>query len=169
MLNKRVTISFIQMWGVPLLLTMVALRQITLAYGVGLSSWHGGGFGMFASIDRDERRLIEVQAVDHQGQLLKIDLTPPNSLFSETELILIRTIPRRLFLQQVAERLLQANLQASEIEGIYHLQAAQARSVSDLQSMRLQQVQVQVWRLRHDRQTSRIWYEPVSQLVEATR
>ena len=61
MILKYSLLKFLKVGAVPLLMTAVALRQIVLVHTAGLSPWHGGGYGMFASIDRDERRVITAQ------------------------------------------------------------------------------------------------------------
>lgn len=48
----------LESYAIPALLVLVALRQTFLAHERGLSPWKGGGFGMFASLDRNETRLI---------------------------------------------------------------------------------------------------------------
>ena len=61
MILKQSLLKFFKTGAVPLLLIAVALRQIILVQTAGLSPWHGGGFGMFASIDRDERRVVTAE------------------------------------------------------------------------------------------------------------
>jgi hypothetical protein len=48
----------------PALLVVVALTQITVAKTTDLTSWKGGGFGMFATI---ERRVFRFYAIDSTG------------------------------------------------------------------------------------------------------
>ncbi|MDJ0616641.1 MAG: hypothetical protein QNJ63_07810 [Calothrix sp. MO_192.B10] len=158
MLNKSLTVSLLQKWAVPFLLIVVTLRQMVLAYTVGLSPWHGGGWGMFSSVDRDERRLILVEGTDTQGKLIRINSTSVNYLFSDRDLILIRTFPRKELLQKFAQKVLDSQSNVSENQGLK--QAIPAN---------LQKVKVQVWRLHHNRETSSIRYEALSPGVEATR
>lgn len=44
----------------PFLLIAVAVLQLYLVYTKNLTPWKGGGFGMFASIDRMERRPVHL-------------------------------------------------------------------------------------------------------------
>jgi hypothetical protein len=44
----------------PLLLVAVAATQIILTRTTLLSSWRGGGFGMFAALDGSQHRWIKV-------------------------------------------------------------------------------------------------------------
>jgi len=152
-------------WAVPLLLIIVAGRQLVLSQTQGLSAWHGGGFGMFASIDRDERRLLQVLATDCDGNPLPIELAPPADLVSPQELVRLRTFPDLHRLQALAAEILDASLQPNA-SGIYYAHQTMADMA---ETICLQQVQVQVWRLRHRRSFGGMWYEPVTPLVEVTR
>jgi len=42
------------------LLVLVGIGQLRLAHTVGLSSWKGGGFGMFASLDARPFRYVRI-------------------------------------------------------------------------------------------------------------
>jgi hypothetical protein len=163
--DTRLIVWLMQKWLVPLLLVVVALRQLVLAHTAGLSAWHGGGFGMFASIDRDERRAIEVTGIDRQGNAVEIDSTALSALFTENDLLLIRTFPSRALLRDVAQEILDFDLYEDE-RGKTSRQLGKA---TPEQFLRLQKVKVRVWRLDHDRKTSRIWYEPLSPPVEVSR
>ncbi|NEQ33139.1 MAG: hypothetical protein F6K04_19430 [Leptolyngbya sp. SIO4C5] len=155
----------LQRWAVPGLLVVIALRQIFLAHTVGLSAWHGGGFGMFASVDRDERRLLQVQATTCQGQLIRIDLRPPSTLLSQAELLHTTTVPKVILLESLAQRILVADLQPSDRPLVYTAQVAQPASQP---TTCLEQVAVQVWRPYHRRHLGQVWYEPISPVVEVS-
>ncbi|MEO1401840.1 MAG: hypothetical protein AAFV72_11410 [Cyanobacteria bacterium J06635_1] len=157
--------QFLQRWTVPLLLCTVALRQIFLTQTVGLSPWHGGGFGMFASVDRDERRVLDINAVDCQDNVLVVELTTPANLLSEADLTHLRTVPEESLLQRTAHQILGARLQQSEpdVDVYYAVQPAEAELPTCLQ-----QVQIQVWRVHHQRGTNQTWYEPVTQRLEVS-
>ncbi|MBE9076218.1 hypothetical protein IQ241_02720 [Romeria aff. gracilis LEGE 07310] len=159
---RNATIQLVQKGAIPLLLAIVAGRQLVLTQTVGLSPWHGGGFGMFASIDRDEWRQVEAVATDCEGKTITITLESPSDLFSSRSLIYLRTVPELPLLATVAQALLQAELRPTEQPAVYS-----AHMASTSNSTCLQQVRLQVWRLRHQRQPSLIWYEPISPLVEA--
>lgn len=163
--DTRLIVRSIQKWTVPLLLVVVGLRQLVLAHTGGLSAWHGGGFGMFASIDRDERRVLKVKGIDIQGNSVEIDLTSSIDLFSERDLILLRTFPSRALLQKAAQKVLDFDLYEDESGEI----SIPRETATPEQFIRLQKVTVRVWRLYHDRKTSCIWYEPLSPVVEAIR
>ncbi|MFE4106586.1 hypothetical protein [Almyronema epifaneia] len=167
MVEKTARARLLQRWAIPGLLVVVALRQIWLSHTVGLSAWHGGGFGMFASVDRDERRLIQVQAATCQGQMIQVDLRPPSTLLSEAELIHVMTVPKVALLEAVGQKVLAATLQPSDRPNVYLAQAAQ--TVDYPSETCLQQVTVQVWRPYHRRHLGQIWYEPISPAVEVSQ
>ena len=153
-------------WAVPLLLIGIALRQIVLVYTVGLTPWKGGGFGMFSSVDKARSRLIVVQGITSTGQPIKIELDSANHIFSSRKLKLLKTIPQTELLQELAYKLLDAQLRPTKRDGIYRLTKAKS---SSSQVVYFQQVKVQVWNFQFDPQTHRIWYEPLSPEVEATK
>ncbi len=153
-------------WAVPLLLICVALRQIVLVYTVGLTPWKGGGFGMFSSVDKARSRLILVQGITSEGKPIKIDINSADYIFPTSKLKLLKTIPQTELLQELADKLLDSELRPTQNEGIYRL--TQEKSSSP-QVVHLQQVKVQVWNFQFDPQTHRIWYQPLSPEVEATK
>lgn len=61
----------------PILLLVVAVTQMTAAHTTTLSSWKGGGFGMFATIDNQGTRYLEMSAVTPDGE--EYDLYVPFS------------------------------------------------------------------------------------------
>ncbi|MEO0457760.1 MAG: hypothetical protein AAF152_14445 [Cyanobacteria bacterium P01_A01_bin.114] len=163
--------QFLQRWTVPLLLITVALRQIALAHTAALSPWHGGGFGMFASIDRDERRIVEVQATDCNAQVIDVALIPSDELLDDAALTHLRTVPSKTLLTQTAQRILasESYIQSSA-SSLTLLNSPEVLSQQSLETVTdcLQQVEIQVWRLRHQRQPSLIWYEPITPRVEVS-
>lgn len=45
--KEKPLLRFLQRYGVPILLTTVAIHQFYRVHAEGLSSWRGGGFGMY--------------------------------------------------------------------------------------------------------------------------
>ncbi len=100
-MNKIDTLS---KYFVPFLLCLVALTQIYLVYNRNLTPWKGGGFGMFATIDRMERRPIQITA-HSAGEKFIID---PQFLIRRNEsLNKIKSIPTVSALNILTERALQ--------------------------------------------------------------
>jgi hypothetical protein len=58
----------LELFGIPLLLVLVAVRQIALSQKYSLSPWKGGGFGMFSSLDRAETRLVRCDLVNDSSR-----------------------------------------------------------------------------------------------------
>ncbi|MEM7065679.1 MAG: hypothetical protein AAF572_21270 [Cyanobacteria bacterium P01_B01_bin.77] len=154
MILKRSLLKFIKTGGIPLLLTTIALRQIALVHIAGLSPWHGGGYGMFASIDRDERRVITTQLLGceqtEEIDLQKIVADTPGVLRRDTY-IHVSTFPTEAQLRRVGKRLL-----ASDSQTILHSTNREQGCTSKLQ--------LQPWRLIYE--DSSIAYEPLSDPVE---
>ena len=146
----------IQWWAAPLLLLTVAGRQILLVNTVGLSPWHGGGFGMFASIDRDERRLIKLDAIACQGQQISQVLTPETTGLTDSAWTHLTTVPRASQLSALGDQLLADKKFPNS-------------PIASPESNCLQKIQLQVWRLHYSQASGQMWYAPVTSAVEVTR
>lgn len=79
----------------PLLLTVMALRQIHAAHGYGLSPWKGGGFGMFSSVDRINCRVLRAHLVV-DGETLLLALGDVGGLGRPLRRALVAPSPDRL-------------------------------------------------------------------------
>lgn len=75
---------------IPVLLSIVACVQIYNAYTNNLTPWKGGGFGMFASIDRMEYRPVTID-IYKSGKKYKADFR--NLVSSSRERNFIHTMP----------------------------------------------------------------------------
>lgn len=169
-LNSPKTIKFLQFWFVPLLLIVIALRQLFLVSTVKLTPWKGGGFGMFSSIDRPSNRVVEVRGITKSGRSLEIDLAFENEVISPQQLKLIKTVPKQQLLELTAEKILNSDLRTTRIEGIYRLQAKD--KYSDLpgkSTLNIETVKIRIWHLQYDSNQNIIWYEPLTEIVEAKR
>ena len=150
---KAELLQKIQLWVIPLLLIVVAGRQIILVHTVGLSSWHGGGFGMFASIDRDERRLVKLHMTDCRGEQIIQVLTPEMTDLTEQAWKHLTTVPKTSLLRSLGRQLLDhANAPDSSFKLVH--------------GTCLQQVQLQVCRLHYSQASEHMWYAPVTSIVE---
>ena len=152
--GKTVAMGLFQLGAIPGLLILVALRQIFLVHTAGLSPWHGGGFGMFASVDRDERRVFTATLTDCGGQTWPLSLAASPALLSPEAYTHIITAPSQARLEALAKRLLYSQPQASN---------GQYSAVPANDGCR-RQATVQVWRLQYS--DGSLTYEPASPLVE---
>lgn len=161
MILKQSLLTFIKTGAIPGLLTIVALRQILLVHTVGLSPWHGGGFGMFASIDRDERRLVTTQAMgcSEARDIMMSDIlaTSPPGLHDDAYTH-IRTFPTTAQLQRMGKLLLLADTQNPNTD------INTSDNDAPNQANCAPKIQLQVWRLLYDGQT--IDYKPITPKVE---
>jgi hypothetical protein len=185
------TTTFLERWLVPSLLVAVGLLQIYLARAAHLSPWKGGGFGMFATIDNPEMRVIAAEALSSDGQWLRLDLV---SALDETTWRRMHSLPKRADLEHLAPQLLTKEvvpitiqqqaaylklqkenpaieLQVSQslflARPLYRLKLLRDPILPDSSTKTLQAVRLQWWQLRFDASQNRLWAEPLSQVVEA--
>ena len=146
MILKQSLFKFCKNGAIPLLLTTVALRQIVLVHTAGLSPWHGGGFGMFASMDRDERRVVTAQLGCDPAETVSLPglLTDSPDLIQDKTYTHVSTFPTDGQLQRLGQ-LLVVN------DGVAEPQAPCG-------------LQLQAWRLVYNK--GAIAYEPITDPVE---
>jgi hypothetical protein len=88
----------------PAILIVLACRQLYLAHSHHLTPWKGGGFGMFATLDRNENRLLRCYLITDQGEI------PVELPHSEKYLVdQIRSMPTRGLLSKLATKMAQAS------------------------------------------------------------
>lgn len=92
------------------LLMLLALAQIGLAFGAGLSPWKGGGFGMFATNDHDAFRTLRIRAIGPEGEHR---LALPSDL--QRAALGARALPREAALRRLARALAPEAPRAREI------------------------------------------------------
>ena len=156
MILKQSFLKFVKFGAIPLLLTTVAVRQIILVHVAGLSPWHGGGFGMFASMDRDERRVVTAQLeCDTTGTLVLPGLLADSpGLIKDKTYTHISTFPTEFQLQRLG-KLLATNPLEDSANPLAALQN-QGRCEETLR--------LQAWRLVYN--DGAIAYEPITESVE---
>ncbi|MBX2865747.1 MAG: hypothetical protein KTR27_19520 [Leptolyngbyaceae cyanobacterium MAG.088] len=155
MILKKSLLTFLKTGAIPLLLAVVAFRQIVLVHIAGLSPWHGGGFGMFASMDRDERRVVTAQLACDPTETLALPglLTDAPGLINDQTYTHITTFPTDHQLQRLG-KLLATNSSAA------------TKPIAELQNETPcdGSLQLQAWRLIYE--NGAIAYEPITELVE---
>ncbi|MGD1855680.1 MAG: hypothetical protein ACFB2W_15690 [Leptolyngbyaceae cyanobacterium] len=148
-------LKLFKLGAVPALMSAVAIRQIVLVHTVGLSPWHGGGYGMFASIDRDERRVVTAQLIDcnHTQDFALQDIVADSpEVLGPEAYTHVSTFPTTAQLRRVGRRLLDSDDQIAEIYAANREQSCRS------------ELQLQPWRLTYDGRA--IAYEPLSAPVE---
>lgn len=81
-------------WIVPAVLILVALHQLHHATSNELSSWKGGGFGMFASLDSPSNRAVRLDLETDRGRIpAKIHGLDDHSEADETAFVNARALP----------------------------------------------------------------------------
>lgn len=189
-LNKGFS-YFLEYWLPSLILIGVATLQIYLAHTANLTPWKGGGFGMFAAIDSPSMRVIWVEALTQEGEVVIVDLF--RTLDSST-IRRLRALPRQGDLEQIAPELLnkpivpttirkqaaynQLNSENTNLELFNNPSSIlNSRSLYKLKSVydpvlpetvkNIKGVRLQWWRLRFDHTQRRLWAEPLSEMIEA--
>ncbi|MEM6253615.1 MAG: hypothetical protein AAF821_11895 [Cyanobacteria bacterium P01_D01_bin.156] len=152
MILKHSLVKFLKTGAIPLLLITVAVRQIVLVNTAGLSPWHGGGFGMFASMDRDERRVVtaQLECESIQGVSLPGLLANAPELVQDKTYIHISTFPTDAQLQRLGKLLTE---DTGNITGL-----------TDGLNECGETLQLQAWRLIY--KDGAIGYKPITQPVE---
>lgn len=155
MILKQSLLKFLKTGAIPLLLTTVAVRQIVLVHTAGLSPWHGGGFGMFASMDRDERRVVTARLECAPAATLALPglLTDSPDVIKDKTYTHISTFPTDAQLQRLG-KLLATTPEAS------------TNPIAKLQNQNPcgDTLQLQAWRLVY--KNGAIAYEPITEPVE---
>ena len=175
---------------VPLLLLGVALTQMVMAHTLQLSPWKGGGFGMFSTVDSPGMRFLAIRARDVDGQEIQVILeeTP-----GPRELRRFASLPKRAFLVELAEWLLEQELVAIEnhlvatartLEAqnpglslpaaasvladlpVYRVRRAGDPTPAEGSVRRLSGVRLEAWRLRVEPDTLRVFCEQLLEPVE---
>lgn len=187
-MNRKLLIRrIIFRYSASILLILVAVHQIILVNTADLTHYKGGGFAMYASIDIPHRRVLQAEGVDIDGNPVVIELTYPGSPIS-TELIeSAKTLPEKSLLKNIAHKLLGSNFvlsdrnRKSSIENtptenlnidmenmrdkknIYRILGEGETNRTQKDIVRLQKVQLQIWRLRFDQSTNRVRREPLGE------
>lgn len=84
---------------IPALLVIVCINQLYLAFTKDLTPWKGGGFGMFATIDRMERRPVHITVNSDIGKCIA---DPRDVIENQLELSGIRALPTDTQLERIA-------------------------------------------------------------------
>lgn len=92
-------------YSVPAVLIGIALNQIVLAKTQDLTSWKGGGFGMFASVDSPSTRIIRGYfVIDEVEYLVKVKTLLEDALEFERKIFInTQALPRETDLAKLGE------------------------------------------------------------------
>lgn len=80
--------------AVPALLVVVALVQAALVHTADLTPWKGGGFGMFAAVDRSEHRAVRVYLRTPDGEVPAVLADPvAGQVTADARVVRARNLP----------------------------------------------------------------------------
>lgn len=177
--------TLLDRWLVGSLLILVASVQLGLTHFAGLSPWKGGGFGMFAVIDAPATRVLCAEGFDAQGRRYRLD---PWSSLSRGEARELQSFPSAEALSRLGQDLagsefviasnrvfaalerlkaenpeIQVQLQnlGEHDQMLYRVRRADDPVVPGRMGVRFVRVELQMWRLRFDHRSHRLWSEPV--------
>lgn len=133
----------------PAVLVAVALLQLYLAHNHDLSPWKGGGFGMFAAVDRVEHRVVRAtfegvarQPIDVQAVA---ELSYPDKQLVDRAL----SMPTQAALARLAARMDDLTW-VTTADGVLTPADDDEASTADVSSEQYPALSVSVWRLRYD-------------------
>jgi hypothetical protein len=105
---------------VPAVLLTIAMMQVGFARAGTLADWKGGGFGMFATLDRPDNRFLRVTATDRAGQtyLVRVPYGRFPSIPALASAHAARTVafPTDVRLRAIAEAVLRSHVVGSSGE-----------------------------------------------------
>ena len=170
---------------VPGLLVFVALLQMFLAHTQNLTPWKGGGFGMFSVVDAPGMRFLNVQALDQEGTPILIEtsafLDPQRKRFIQSiptqrqlhqltsELMAQSYIPTgnptlsavQNFSRQNPELPIPSSMQNQGEWQVFRVKKATDPDLPNDQPRKLKAIRVQLWRVRFDANSHRVYSEPM--------
>lgn len=180
---------WLERWLVPSILVAIALLQIYLTHITQLTPWKGGGFGMFATVDALDTRVLAAAGLDQSGERLTLDILDAVDDFTFDRM---RSMPRTIDLQRLAPRLVgQAVVPVTIRQQAVYQQLRQENPAIDLPldpalnqrlyrlrtvtdpvlppgtTKTLKGVRLQWWRLRFDSAQPRLWTEALGPVVKA--
>jgi len=85
---------------VPAVLIIVCFNQLYLAFTKDLTPWKGGGFGMFATIDRMEYRPIHINVNTNEGSCI---VNPQDVIGNQMEFRGVQALPTPHKLERIAK------------------------------------------------------------------
>jgi hypothetical protein len=144
--------------AVPLVLVLVAIAQLVAANTSTLTSWRGGGFGMFSTADAHDQRIVRA-TIEGPEASLPLDL---RSLRRDARVdrtfVTARAWPTARNLDALAAAVAAAPL-ALDHDGIVRHAGADLTAVDDPVALGLEPdstIRVRVWRVRFEPESDRV-------------
>lgn len=150
------------LWFTPLIVLLVLANQFYRVETHGLSTWQGGGFGMFSSVDSINTRFFKIY--------LQIDgvMVPVKVEDDFSELVTVsRAEPTQENLQQLAMYIYEANWVQSgnfkfdaSVEGHYRpvleIRRYESMDLLSEQRVKVDGVQLEIWKTQFDSATNTV-------------
>jgi hypothetical protein len=146
---KRELIRWVMLWIVPAIALAVAGRQVYLSRTADLSTWKGGGMGMFAGADNTLGRYAKIYVLTPGGQRMPLfRLTPAQEVLLQKSL----WFPSEANFRALAESIRQTEWWAGSEEiglGVFDENGARVRVD---ESMRFHEIRPAPMRAQSERQ-----------------
>ncbi len=129
--------------AVPALLVLVASVHFYTGHTSPLNPWVGGGFGMFASVDKRDFRAVRATA-DAGGTRIALDLPDWAEASEDNDLLLdrVKALPDERALERLESRLRQQEWNAEG--GVFEEDADERRAEP------IEDIRISVYRLHYD-------------------
>ncbi len=181
---------------IPLLCATVAISQMCLSLTTPLTSWKGGGFGMYANQDSRDMRGLTIQAITNDGQKVNINTYSSMILALGDDDQRLPIKPSERVLRDLGEKLLEYTFVPTdppyEIRYIpkimrdnrnkdlsifqervslpfYDPITPDEEKVLPYRKVKIQDVQLQMWKLKFFANQSRVEAETLLPLVKVTK
>ena len=150
---------------IPILLCTIALVQICMVYSKDLTPWKGGGFGMFAMIDRLEYRPVHITLWSSGVEYI----INPRELLNREDYYRVKSLPGKNVLDRLATDILDRswvyNKDVDKVEGYTYLRPYSSSDRESLQdTITADSVMVQVYRLKMNIENNEITLNSINHI-----
>ena len=149
---------------IPILLCVIAIVQIYMVFTKNLTPWKGGGFGMFAMIDRLENRPVHVTLWSSGEEYI----VNPRDLLKNEEYYRVKSLPGKDVLDRLTTDVLDQRWiirqDVDEIERYSYLRPYSSSELKPLQdAITADSVMVQVYGIKMNIENNEITLKSINQ------
>lgn len=161
-------------WIVPALLTVVACCQIAISKTTTLTSWKGGGFGMFATYEHGIGRIIEckgIRASDGKEVTIRLDWSKSSKVLPSYMRRRLKNCPMESDMRWVGARLVARRLitKTSGHRTTYRLPRPTDVDAPNRRLAIMKSVTLRVWQRVYDHKAGWMTTYPLTDPVTVTR
>lgn len=161
-------------WIVPALLVAVACTQIAISKNSNLTSWKGGGFGMFATYEHGIGRIIECRAIrasDGKEVTIRLDWSKNSKVLPTYMRRRLKNCPMESDMRWVGARLVARRLitRSSSHSTTYRLPRPTDVDTPKRRLAVMKSVTLRVWQRVYDHKAGWMTTVPLTDPVKVTR